>query len=98
MNTEPAITAGTITAIAAAIIAVLVAFAVPLTDTQQTAILGLIGVLAPIILMLIVRPAVTPNSKVAALRESSGNLVAGEAATQANGVPVAIHDDRTEAP
>lgn len=64
MDNEPAITVGTITALAAAVVAVLVAFAVPLTDQQQTAILGLVGVIAPVAVALLVRPHVTPNSRV----------------------------------
>ena len=45
----PVITAATITAGATAIIALLVAFGVPLTDEQQTAILGVIAVAGPLI-------------------------------------------------
>lgn len=63
MNKEPLVTVSTITAIAAAVIGVLVAFAVPLTEDQQVAILALVGVLAPVVVALVVRPKVTPEAK-----------------------------------
>jgi hypothetical protein len=64
MTNEPAVTTGTITAIVTALIAVLVAFGLPLTSDQQDAILGLIAVAAPLVAAVIIRPKVTPNSKV----------------------------------
>lgn len=64
-QSEPVITVGSIGAIAAAVLALIVAFGVDLTDEQQTAILGVVAVAAPIIVAIVTRRLVTPNSKVA---------------------------------
>lgn len=93
MNKEPLITVGTITAIATAVVALLVAFSIPLTQPQQAAILGVVAVLAPIIVMLVTRPQVTPNVKVAAF-DTGTQIVAGPASKVADGVRVAIHPDQ----
>jgi len=63
MKREPAITVGTISAAVAAVLALLVAFGIPVTDDQQTAILGVVAALGPIVTGLIVRRKVTPTSK-----------------------------------
>jgi hypothetical protein len=60
---EPAITAGTVTALVAAVLALVAAFGLPLTEQQRDAILGLVAVVAPIAVALLVRPQVTPNKK-----------------------------------
>lgn len=60
MKREPVLTVGGIGAAAAAILALLVAFGVPLTDDQQTAILGVVAVAAPVIVAVIARRFVTP--------------------------------------
>jgi len=57
---EPAITIGTISAAVAAVLALLVAFGIPVTDDQQTAILGVVAALGPIVTGLIVRRKVSP--------------------------------------
>lgn len=64
MKNEPAVTTGTIVAIVSALIAVIVAFGLPLTDEQQNAIIGAVSVIAPLVVAVVVRPRVTPNSKV----------------------------------
>ena len=64
MNREPAVTIGTITGIAAAVVALLVAFNIPLTQDQQVAVLGVVAVLAPVLVGLLTRPRVTPVRKV----------------------------------
>lgn len=61
MKREPVITVGSVGAFVAAVIAVLVAFGVPLTDDQQKAILGLVSVVAPIVVAVIARRFVTPT-------------------------------------
>ena len=43
---EPAAVAGATIAVVAAVIALIVAFGVPITDDQQTAILGVVSVVA----------------------------------------------------
>lgn len=52
MKREPIITTATITAAVSAVIGVLVAFGVPLTDGQTEAILILVGVAAPLIVII----------------------------------------------
>lgn len=59
---EPLITAATITALVTAVIALLVAFGVPMSDDQQAAILGLVAVLAPVVVGLLARAKVTPTA------------------------------------
>ena len=63
MKNEPLVTVGGVTAAVAALLSVLVAFGVPLSDGQQTALLGLVGVLAPIAVALVARSKVTPVDK-----------------------------------
>ena len=65
MNTtsEPVITVATITAAVSAIIALLVAFGLDLSDDQRNAILGVVAVAAPIIAGALARGYVTPVSK-----------------------------------
>lgn len=60
MRTEPVVTVATITAVAAAVIAVAVAFGAPITDDQQKAILAFVGVAAPLVAGIIARRHVTP--------------------------------------
>jgi len=61
MKTEPAlITAGVISALAAAILAVVVAFGVELSDAQTSAILGLVAVAGPFVAGALIRRKVSP--------------------------------------
>lgn len=60
VSTEPAITVASITAVVAAVIGLLVAFGVDLSDDQQKAILGLVAVAAPIVAGVLIRGKVTP--------------------------------------
>lgn len=79
---EPLITVAFITALTAAVIALLVAFGVPLTPDQRTAILGLAAVLAPVTVALIARRLVTPNGSVVEQvesRDGEDTVVAGPA-------------------
>lgn len=63
MKREPLVTVATVTGIAAAVVALVVAFGLDLTDDQQAAILGFVGVVAPLVVALVVRPRVTPVAK-----------------------------------
>lgn len=63
-DNEPAITAGSISALVAAAIALAVAFGLPITTEQKEAVLGLVAVVAPIAVALLVRPHVVPQAKV----------------------------------
>lgn len=57
---EPLITTASITAAVTAVIGLLVSFGVPLTGDQQTAILGVVAVLAPLAVALVARHKVSP--------------------------------------
>lgn len=60
MKSEPAITIGSISAGVGAIIALVVAFGVPLTEDQQIAILGVVAAVGPIVATVITRRYVSP--------------------------------------
>ena len=85
LKNEPVVSAATISALVAALLSLLVEFGVPVTDGQQTAIQGLIAVLAPIAVIL-VRKYVTPNANVVE-RAKDGHVLAGEA----NELPTNTH-------
>jgi len=61
MKTEPLVTVASITAAVTAFLALLAAFGLPLSDTQQTAVLGVVAVTAPLVVALLTRPRVTPT-------------------------------------
>lgn len=60
MKNEPAITIASITAAVAAVIGLLTAFGVSLSDDQQKAILGVVAVIGPIVAGYFTRGKVTP--------------------------------------
>lgn len=64
MTNEPLITVASITAGVTALLSLLVAFGLDLSGEQQTAILGVVAVVAPVVVALVTRPRVTPNAKV----------------------------------
>jgi ABC-type spermidine/putrescine transport system permease subunit I len=64
MKNEPAITVAGITAAVAALIGLLVAFGVSLSDDQQKAILGAVAVIAPLVAGYVTRGKVTPGANV----------------------------------
>lgn len=86
MNREPALV-GAVIAAATAIVAVLVAFNVPMTEQQQDAILGAIGPVLLLVLGLATRQFVTPKAKVVE-QEKDGLVVAGEASELPTGTVV----------
>ena len=97
MKYEPLISVSSIVAAATAVVALLVAFGVPLTEDQKVAILGLVGVLAPVIVALVTRGKVTPNAAVVEGLNSSGIVYAGEANELPTGEPIresgSLHDN-----
>ena len=97
MKYEPLISVSSIVAAATAVIALLVAFGVPLTEDQKVAILGLVGVLAPVIVALVTRGKVTPNAAVVEGLNGSGIVYAGEANELPTGEPIresgSLHDN-----
>ncbi len=52
---EPVLSAASLVTVGVAVLALLTAFAVPVSDDQQAAILGAIAVVAPVILGLVAR-------------------------------------------
>lgn len=97
MKYEPLISISSIVAAATAVVALLVAFGVPLTEDQKVAILGLVGVIAPVIVALVTRGKVTPNAAVVEGLNSSGIVYAGEANELPTGEPIresgSLHDN-----
>lgn len=97
MKYEPLISISSIVAAATAIVALLVAFGVPLTEDQKVAILGLVGVIAPVIVALVTRGKVTPNAAVVEGLNGSGIVYAGEANELPTGEPIresgSLHDN-----
>ena len=97
MQYQPLISISSIVAGATAVIALLVAFGVPINQDQKVAILGLVGVLAPVIVALVTRGKVTPNAAVVEGLNSSGIVYAGEANELPTGEPIresgSLHDN-----
>ena len=97
MKYEPLISVSSIVAAATAVVALLVAFGVPLTEDQKVAILGLVGVIAPVIVALVTRGKVTPNAAVVEVLDGSGIVYAGEANELPTGEPIresgSLHDN-----
>ena len=69
LRTEPARLIGAVTALVTAGIALLVAFGVPLTDTQQIAILSVVAAVAPLLAALVIRERVYAPATVAEFTE-----------------------------
>lgn len=81
---EPLITVSVIVAIGAAIVGLLVAFGVPLTDEQKSAVTTAIIVAAPLLVAWIARGKVTPTNNVVEFKPKADSLrvVAGPANEQ----------------
>ncbi len=60
MTTEPLLTIAGLTALASAIVALAVAFGVPLSADQSQAVFGFVAVIAPLIVGFVARRSVTP--------------------------------------
>jgi general stress protein CsbA len=60
MNREPLVTTSTVTAVVAALIALLASFGVNLTHDQTIAVLAVVSVTAPLVVALVARRKVTP--------------------------------------
>lgn len=60
MKNEPALTVGTITAAVAAVLSLLVAFGLHLSDDQQKAILAVVTIVAPLLGAVFIRGKVSP--------------------------------------
>lgn len=66
-SSEPLYTVGTITAAATAVIALLIAFGLPISDDPQSAILGVVAVAAPLVVAAIARGRVYSPATVSRL-------------------------------
>lgn len=86
-DSEPAITVGTVTAAVTAIIALLVALGIPITDDLKVAVIGVVAAGAPIVAALITRPRVTPNGSVVE-RIADGRVIAGEGSELTTGTDI----------
>lgn len=62
MKREPSLTIGAITAAVTAILGLLVAFGLPLSNAQEAAILAVIGPVAVLVGALVIRSKVTPSA------------------------------------
>ena len=60
MKREPVVTAAGVSAVITAAIALLVAFGVHVSANQSAAIVGFVGVVAPLVLAVVARARVTP--------------------------------------
>jgi hypothetical protein len=60
MKNEPLVTRATVTSAVTAILALLVAFGVDLSNEQRAAVLGIAAVVAPLVVAAITRHRVTP--------------------------------------
>ena len=63
MSNEPVLTAASISAVVSAVLALLVAFGLDLSETQTAAILGVVGAVVPLVTAVVARAKVTPTSK-----------------------------------
>lgn len=78
-RSEPLITVGFLTALVAAVIALIVAFFPGiLSEDQEAAIMGLVAVVAPAVVAIVARRYVTPNAKVSEA-VAGGTVIAGPA-------------------
>lgn len=59
-NREPVLTVGSITALITAGFALLVSFGMHISDDKQSAILGVVAVLVPLVTAVVARRKVTP--------------------------------------
>lgn len=70
MTTEPLVTVASITAGVTALLGLLVAFGLDLTTDQTAAVLGVVGVVAPLVVAWFARSRVTPYPAVPDLPSS----------------------------
>ena len=86
---EPAIVIGTVTTAVTAVLALLVAFGIDLSQGQQVAILGVIAGVGPLVVAFLTRSKVAPIATVVA-QAVDGQVVAGPASVLDNGTPVDV--------
>ena len=77
MKEEPAVSVGSITAAVTAVITLLVAYGADINQEQQTAILGVVAVIAPVIVGIVTRSRV--YSEASAQRAANEAAATGDA-------------------
>ncbi|WP_347042008.1 hypothetical protein [Brachybacterium nesterenkovii] len=90
-TTEPVLSTATVTSAVTAVLALLVAFGLPITDGQTAAILGVVAVAAPLIVIYARRwtvPAAQVVERVERQPTGPDLVVAGEASELPTGTPV----------
>ena len=90
-TTEPVISTATVTAAVTAVLALAVAFGLPLTDAQTAAILGIVAVVAPLIVIYARRWTVPSAQVVERLErqpEGPDHVIAGEASELPTGTTI----------
>lgn len=90
-TTEPVISTATVTSAVTAVLALLVAFGLPLTDEQQVAILGVTAVVAPLVVIYARRwtvPAAQVVERVERQPAGPDLVIAGEASELPTGTTV----------
>lgn len=91
---EPVITVGTISALVAAILALLVAFGIDIPDDVQSGILAVIATAAPIVAGVIARRYVTPAQDVVERRDGDRVIAGAGHDTIAEGETIRdVHDE-----
>ena len=86
---EPAIVIGTVTTAVTAVLALLVAFGIDLSQGQQVAILGVIAGVGPLVVAFLTRSKVAPIATVVA-QQVDGQVIAGPASVLDTGAPVEV--------
>lgn len=90
-TTEPVISTATVTSAVTAILALLVAFGLPLTDGQTAAILGVAAVAAPLV-VIVARRWTVPAAQVVERTERQADgpdlVIAGEASELPTGTTI----------
>lgn len=95
MRREPLLNAGAVGAVVAALLTLLTAWGLDLSDAQRTSVLGFVAVVTPLVVAWFSRGSVTPGSDP---RDNAGNpLLSVEAATTlATAASVTALDQPTE--
>lgn len=84
-TTEPTVIVGAISAVVAALMALLIAFGIDITPDQTVAVLGVVAAVGPFVAALFIRRKVTPNINVVEAVTREGEVVAGPANEIATG-------------
>jgi hypothetical protein len=90
MVNEPIITVATVTGAVTALLGLFVAFGLDISPDQQTAILGVVAVVAPIVVALIARNFTVAFKRTLAYQTKTGSVVAGEGSELPTGSPVDV--------